>query len=196
LGSACKRLAEFQYRLIEINPGQKAKLLTGSAQSLEKARNFYFYGLKAHLANHWTTMQYLSLKAIWAGSLKEEIAYWYTVKTMAEQEDQKAKREEDRIWSWGTLAELHMLYPLVEAGKVPGEELTSSLELATEYIRQMAGAGKAFDSAKESTARQLDRYINWWPELYAGKYPSILKERASRLRELLPSLEELLDGSV
>lgn len=194
LGSACKRQAEFQYRLIEFSPGQKKKLLSECVQSLENAKNFYYYGLQANLANHWTTMQYLSLKAISGGSLKEEIAYWYTVKTMAERDDQKATREEDRIWAWGTLGELHMLHPLTAVLNGSGEDLARSLELATDYIRQIAAADAAFTPAKESTARQLDRYIHWWPELYSGKYPPILKERAVTLRKLLPPKEELLGG--
>lgn len=192
LGSAYKRKSEFQYRLISYKPTQKSNLLTASMESLEKARNYYHGGLQANLSSHWTTIQYLSLKAITSGSLQDEIAYWYTAKTMAEREEQKAKTDEDRLWSWGSLAELYLLQPLTGLSGNAGEADTS-LKMAAGYLQKMAET-VAFIPVKESTARQLERYIHWWPDLYPGKFPQPLKERAVVLRALLPTLEQLLGG--
>ncbi len=190
LGSAYKRKAEFQYRMISFNLPQKENLLKMSMESLEKARNFYHGGLQANLSSHWTTIQYLSLKAITTGSLQEDIAYWYTVKTMAEREENKAKKEEDRAWAWGTLAELYLLQPLTATSGSSGD---ASMEIAADYLRKIAEKGAVFNPVKESTARQLERYLQWWPELYPQKFPPLLKDRAAALRQLLPSLEQLLD---
>jgi hypothetical protein len=192
LGSAYKRKAEYLYRLIEFEPQKKANLIDQSCKDLENAKLFYKKGFEANSASHWNGMQYLSLKGVKEGSLKADSDLWTVIKFMAQVEEQNAQKESDRIWAWGTLAELYLLKPLTVPGNVFKEEITSALVIAKGFMTKIANASTAHNAAKESTARQFERYINWWPALYPGTYPTEIKDMAIVLRSILPSLEVLL----
>jgi len=185
LGSAYKRKAEYHYRLIEFDPEKKTDLIARSIKSLESAKEFYGYGLEANPASHWTTMQYLSLKAVLEGTLTDVIDIWYVTKRMAERAEKTAKNEEDQIWALGTLAELYMLKPLTHSADTIKEEIETSTQVSMDYLNKMAGADKKYNDAKESTARQFERYIHWWPILLAEKYPPWLKDSAFQLRNVM-----------
>lgn len=192
MGSAWKREAEYQFRLIELYPGRKPELVGLSRESLSKAREFYSCGSEANPASHWCSMQYLSLKAVIEGSLKDENELWYITKRMAERSEKKAKEEVDKIWAWGTLSELYLLRPLTDTGEPLEEAIRSSMATSENYMAKIAGAGARYNSAKESTLRQFERYVSWWPQLFSSSYPPWLAENADRIKNMLPPLEKLL----
>ena len=191
LGSGYKRKAEYLFRLVEFNPARKTDLVNRSIEAVNKAKEFYNCGLEANPTSHWTAMQYLSLKAISEGILEDESEIWYVTKRMAERDEKKSSNEEDRIWAWGTLAELFLLKPLTIGGKSKAEEISSAIAISKNYIKRMAGADKKYNSAKESTIRQFERYINWWPKLFQDTYPKWMIESATEIRNLLPTLDSL-----
>jgi hypothetical protein len=196
LGSAYKRKAEYLFRLIELHPGDREELIKQSAEALNAAKLYYYSGLDADATNHWTAMQYLSLRGISEGSLKTDIRLWYVISDMAERDERKARKEQreaDEIWAWGTQAELYLLQPMTKDDPTEAE-IKESITKAGEYIQKMAAADAKYKGAKESTARQLERYMHWWPEIYLSAYPAWLKEGAAKVRNILPSLEELLQG--
>ncbi len=191
LGSAYKRKAEFLFRLIEFHPDKKDDLQEQSKEALHMAINFYKYGFDVNADSHWNAMQYLSLKAISTGSLKDEVELWAVIKYMAKRDEENATNEADKIWAWGTLAELFMLKQFtVEQGGVK-DEMINSQTLAGEYLLKMTQAESKYNGAKESTARQFERYINWWPALFPEQLKTI-NEKAISMRNILPTLEELV----
>ena len=194
LGSAHKRKAEYLFRSIEFNPDKKTDLLNLSIKSLEKAKDFYDYGLAANPASHWNTMQFLSLNGVSTGNLADYVGLWHVTKHMAERDEKNTKDEALKIWAWGTLAELHMLKPLINSSGQMNDEIKTATTMAKEYLQNMADSDVKYNYAKESTARQFDRYIHWWPNLYHSNYPNWLKESALQIRGVLPSLEELMLG--
>jgi hypothetical protein len=194
LGSAYKRKAEYFFRLIEFNPEKRPDLISQSIEALEKAKEFYNCGLEADSENHWTTMQYLSVKAVVEGSLKDENELWYVTKHMAQKNEKNPGNEGDRIWAWGTLAELYLLKPLTVPDNFFDEEIKSAAAIAKEYMTKMANAGAEYNPAKESTARQFERYINWWPDIFPNTYRKEVKDLAIEIRNILPSLDDLLQS--
>lgn len=191
LGSAYKRKGEYLFRLIEWQPEQRDLLIDQSAEALNMAKQYYYSGLDADPASHWTAMQYLSLKAVTEGTIKDDIEHWYVIKNAAERDERKATSEEDKIWAWGTLAELYLLQALTR--EAPADiGLETAIAKAQEYLKKMAAADANYNGAKESTARQLERYINWWPLILSSAYPSWLKNAATQVRNVLPTLQELL----
>jgi hypothetical protein len=110
---------------------------------------------------------------------------------MAEKDEKKAIKESDKVWSWGTLAELYMLQPFLSAGSSDQERL-ASLDVSKNYIALINSKSNDFNQQKESTARQLERYIYWFPQLIASDNVKQLKESAGELRALLPPIEELI----
>lgn len=192
LGSAYKRKAEYFFRLREFYPEKEPELNNQSKEALNKAKEYYGCGLEANPASHWTSMQYLSLKAVTEGSLTNDNDLWYVTKRMAEREEKRATNETDRNWAWGTLSELYLLQFLTVPKENVSEEVAPGLAVAKAYMTKMAATGDEHKEEKESTARQFERYIHWWPVLYPETYPDQLKEAAIEIRGLLPSLDELL----
>ncbi|MCW3107412.1 MAG: hypothetical protein JWQ09_1918 [Segetibacter sp.] len=193
LGSAYKRKAEHFFRLRDFYPEKELELNNQSKEALNKAKEYYSCGLEANPASHWTSMQYLSLKAVTEGTLRNDNDLWYVTKRMAERDEKKASNEVDRTWAWGTLSELYLLRFLTVRKEALNEEFASALAVAKAYMSKMAATGAEHKGEKESTARQFERYIHWWPVLYPETYPEQLKEAAIEIRGLLPSLDELLE---
>jgi hypothetical protein len=189
LGSAYKRKAEYLYHLVQLQPENKEGLLTGSLEALKTAKDFYYAGFDASPVSHWNAMQYLSLKAVLDGIIENDI--WVVVKFMAEKDEKKAIKESDKVWSWGTLAELYMLQPFLSAGS-SDEKGSASLVMSKNYIAMINSKSNDFNQQKESMARQLERYIYWFPQLIASDNVKQLKESAGELRALLPPIEELI----
>ena len=100
------------------------------------------------------------------------------LKYMAQSDEENAGSELDKIWAWGTLAELYMLKPLTKPGNILKEEIGLSIAIAKDYLHKIAATDSKYNSAKESTARQLERYIPWWPNLPALRFPTWLKDTA------------------
>ena len=124
-------------------------------------------------------MQFLSLKAVSEGILatEEDLRLWYVVEHLALMDEKKALSEAGKGWAWGTLAELYLLKPLI-------------FPEPKEFLSEIQALPKKYDNVKESTARQFDRYIYWWPELFKGIFPVWLKENAKKTRKILPSMKK------
>jgi CHAT domain len=191
LGSAYKRKAEFLFKLIEYKPAKKDELIEQCKEALKIAMDFYKCGFDKNADSHWNAMQYLSLKAISTGTLKDEVELWVVIKYMAKRDEQNAVNEVDKIWAWGTLAELFMLKQFIIDNTVTQDELLISESSAEEYLTKIAESENIYNTAKESTARQFERYINWWPVIYPSLIP-IITVRAKKIRNILPSLEDLI----
>lgn len=189
LGSSFKRKAEFLYRWADLNPQRAAELIADSNASLESAKIYYKKGFDTNPLSHWNATQYLALQAISHGLLNTDKDLWTITKYMAERDEQTTTDQASRIWSWGTLAELYLLRPL----SIPNSNSTEdekAINLAMDMVRKIADAGTSYEDAKESTARQLERYIHWWPNVYPGSFPATLATNAKELRKLLPPLKE------
>jgi len=201
-GSAYKRKAEFLYRLNQLAPVKKDDYITQSIQALITAKDFYSRGYDADESNYWAAMQWLSLKAILGESLETEEGLWNVILYIANRNEQKAKKAKknvDKIWTWGTLAELYLLKPFTVPANQFEEEKISATTIAKNYMNKIAVMGKEntddpgiYNSEKESTARQFERYIHWWPDMFSATYRKELKDMAMKIREELPQLEALV----
>ena len=91
-----------------------------------------------------------------------------------------------RIWALGTLAELYLLEPLT----VPEEQFDSvkseATKAAIKMVQELLDSDEAF--AIESTTRQFERYIQWWPEVQCTAGAKRLKAMATEIRNYLPQL--------
>jgi len=202
LASAYKRKAEFLYQSIDLNTDTKDNFIVQSTSALKAAKDFYYGGYDADVSSHWNAMQYLSLKAILGGSLEKDEELWNFILHIAkrnEEKAEKAKKSVEKIWSWGTLAELYLLKPLTVAPDDFTKEVKPATNMAKGFLRKIAELGTEnaeipdlYKVEKESTARQFERYIHWWPDIYPNKYSKELKEMAINIRTELPELDVLL----
>jgi CHAT domain-containing protein len=183
LGSAHKRLAELLF--LRGSRSGDPGLLGESRAELGAACSSYLQGYKRNLSHHWTGVQYLSLRAILDGSLREkDTGYWHAALGAAEI-DRDA--DEMEYWALGSLAELLLLAPL--AGQ------KARLDEACERLREMRERVKKHSSDDlpidpiESTRFQLRRYRDWWTKLngFFGSREKDLSEDAARLLATLES---------
>ena len=184
IGSGCKRKSEYLFRFAAHVEGEQDGLVKDSVKTLKQALAWYKKGFDLLPASHWTGTQYLSLTAIIKGSLLHHADVWFVVKFMAETD---LKNADTRIWALGTLAEMYLLQPLTVAKEQFDTIKASAMEKATAYLQELVKAGESFPI--ESTARQIDRYIHWWPEMFSSNGVSKLKEMAMLLRSHLPEVE-------
>jgi hypothetical protein len=189
LGSSYKRKAEFLFRWSDLYPKQSADLIAESNASLESAKIYYRKGFDTNPLSHWNATQYLALQAISQGFPNSDKELWTITKYMADRDEQTASDQVFKIWAWGTLAELYLLKPLFIPSSNPTED-EEAINQAMDMVGKIADAGPSYEDAKESTARQLERYIYWWPSVYPDTFPKKLATNAKKLRELLPPLEE------
>lgn len=184
LGSAYKRKAEFFFSMSLQMDEKNKENLEGSLQAIKDGQKWYKKGFDLLPANHWSGTQYLSLTAVLNGNLINERKIWVVVKFMAKQD---LKEPSKRIWALGTLAELYLLKPLTLPPDKFAETRLKAMTKATEYIIELANSEYSFPV--ESTIRQLERYINWWPQLIGSPTADQLKEMAAEIRSKLPSLK-------
>lgn len=197
LGSAFKRKAEHLFRMTKLKKEKSVSLIKESEVSLKTSREYYFQGYDKQ-KNHWTAIQYLSLTAIIEGTLRnpEDQSLWAFTKILAEDDAKESKDPITRIWAWGTLAELYLLYPLtLAAGSFYlDKEIEFSKGKAIDFIDKIAKAKISFAAyplikeediifSQESTFRQFDRYISWWPAMIRSSSMDLLKEIAIDLIE-------------
>ncbi len=183
LGSAYKRKAEHLYRLVPHRPEQADGLRAQSVLAVEEARQWYGRGHDEFLAHHWTGCQYLSLTAVLKGTLVEELQRWAVVEYSAKKDLNDPKQ---RMWALGTMAEMHLLRPLTLPPGMSEATEQGALETAKTYLNELAEKGSAFE--KESTTRQLERYMTWWPAAFPSDGMKRLQAMASELRKILPPL--------
>ena len=191
LGSACKRKAEYLWRLSELTGDPAKDLATQSSGQLKLAGQYYKAGFDAYALSHWNAAQYLSLKAATGDSLLTEFNAWIVAEFMAARVLSSDASAGDKFWAMGSLAELHLLWPLIvkEASEV---EKTAHRNSAMNYVTQMQGHDTTFNAGKESMVRQLDRYILWWSAMYPSSFPKDILEAAGKMRAVFPPLDELV----
>jgi hypothetical protein len=191
LASACKRKAEYLWRLSDLTPGDEGKLLAESTNDLDKAKEYYREGFEADFSSHWNGVQFLSLKSVLESSLPGQEQIWHVARYTAELDLKKDTAK--RCWAMGSLAELYLLQPLLkDAFSV--EDMKKSGEQAKKYVEAMKEFDASFNGHRESMVRQLERYLVWWPKIYSKTFPSFLEETAREMKNMLPSLEVLLAG--
>lgn len=194
LGSAFKRKAEHLFRLAIFHPQNADSLLAESKKALMFSKVWYQRGFEKQL-NHWNAVQYLSLTAITEGNISGPSIkdIWTITKLLAENDAKENNDTITRIWAWGSLAELYLLAPLkIQANEK--EIIEEETEIALFYLKKIARAefdfieelpkiGADIKFARESTFRQFERYINWWPEVYKSAGVDRLKETATEITE-------------
>lgn len=204
IGSAYKRKAEFLFRIAGIDTPNAEKNKAASLADLKASMDFYFRGYDTDINNQWVTMQYLSLKVVMGNSAAEDKILWEHIYFITENKRQKETIAEEKmkavrisngtdpkeisesvekLWTWGTLLELHLIKPFTVDPELIDDEMITSLAQGikfAEWIR-ISGNGEIIDS----TARQLDRYISWWPQIFSGAYMQRLKKMATEIRNQL-----------
>ncbi|MCL6257477.1 CHAT domain-containing protein [Aquiflexum sp. TKW24L] len=189
LGSSFKRKAEFLFRWANLNPQSSDGLIAESNAALERAKIYYKKGFETNPFSHWNATQYLALQAISQSIPDSDQEIWSVTQFMATRDGKTLKDQAARIWAWGTLAELYLLKPLNMPGSNPKDD-QDEINQAMEQVQKIAASDKQYNNAKESMARQLERYIHWWPKVYPDTFPPKLAANAKMLRDLLPPLED------
>lgn len=195
LGSVYKRKAEHLFRKSLEDNGKRNTLIKQSWTALKSSRQCYLRGYRED-KNHWTAIQYLSLQAIITGSLtsSESKDIWIVAKVFADDDTDKSKDSLTKVWALGSLAELYFLAPLTIPENHPDykNEKESARREAKKYIELLADATSDYATepstvledivfAQESTQRQFERYVNWWPEMIQSSAISLLKQLATEL---------------
>jgi hypothetical protein len=195
LASGWKRKAEHLFRMAELDKDESAKLFNESKDALKSARKWYLDGFNSE-NNHWTAVQYLSLQAILNGSLASEKdnEIWTVANFLAKADLERSIGTLNKIWAYGSLAELYLLKPLTlsENHSDYVSEKTVDSEKALSYIKQVEDAISNFPAAnqnlqkdisfaRESTYKQFERYIVWWPEIIQSPATAFLKATATEL---------------
>ncbi len=191
LGSAFKRKAEHLFRMADLDIVNSESLIKESVEALKSSRECYLIGYKGQ-KNHWTAVQYLSLQTIIHGSLirEEDNDIWIVAKVFAEEDMDQSEDAVRKVWAWGSLAELYLLKPFKNPDFNKGKRL--AMKEALNYITLVANAKSSFPTAgpklqdeiafaRESTHRQFERYIVWWPVMKKSAATSQLKEMATEL---------------
>ena len=195
LGSAFKRKAEHLFRLSKSKKELVTSLFDQSREAIKSARDLYLNGFINHRKNNWTGIQYLSLAAISEGSLDsdEKREIWGLIKVLTQDTiDKKAEDPLACIWAWGTMMELYLLKPFTYPAGELDKQIPAALEKAKSYAGNLSKAGSTFIAGKrtmkqdiiyirESTIRQVERYISWWPEMYPDTFRKELKEMATAI---------------
>jgi len=193
LGSAYKRKAEYLYNLSLVYPEKEKEYIARSIEALRLAKDFYFASFDADLNNHWTTMQYLSLKIVLGEFSEDDKDLWNHIHYVTKQREKKEKdvpASRNKLWVWGTLAELYLIKPMTVAKDGLENEILTSQQEAKNYSK-LINESKDRDVI-ESTKRQLERYITWWPNMFKSGSVSQLKALAVAINTELLSPEMML----
>jgi hypothetical protein len=177
LGSANKRLARLLFLRAE---GGAAQWLERSGEALAESRRWYLEGYRQNASAHWNGVQYLCLEAVLEGKIAPPWR-WHAVLDAAAASVERSHQE---IWALGTLAELHLLAPLV------GEP--SAIEAACEALAEMTRRVKRYsddDFPLESARRQLACYTDWWTH-DNGFFPGLGRDLAADASYLLQVLDK------
>jgi hypothetical protein len=192
LGSAFKRKAEHFFRMATFQPQNAQSLLVESKKALSFSKVWYLRGFEKQM-NHWNAVQYLSLTAITEGNISSSSVkdIWTISKLLAEMDAKENSDTITRIWAWGSLVELFLLSTL-KFQTDEKDNLQEETEKALFYLKKIAHAefdfveelpkiGADLKFAQESTFRQFERYISWWPEVYKTAEVERLKELATEI---------------
>ncbi len=187
IASAYKRKAEHVFRVAVYQGNVTDALINESIEALKNARDWYLKGYR-YLNSHWNGTQYLSLAVCLCDTEmgEDENDMWVLCKVMASSDEKYATDDESKAWAFGTLAELYFIKPFM--GNMEAAEQDSCFNKAKDYLQRLNTLQKQ-DFPKESTARQLERYMNWWSAMIKTPRMEQLKIRASKLRKELPEIE-------
>jgi hypothetical protein len=153
LASANKRLAELLFTRAEKLRDRRALDLGSSRAALEASLACYRAAYRKNIHNHWLGIQQLALEAALQRRF-EDNNDWQIVLRAAELARDANEKE---FWACGTLAESHLLAPVVGRPKQ-----LDAAAAALALLRTRAKGDKSEQFAIESTRRQLNRYVTWW----------------------------------
>lgn len=93
---------------------------------------------------------------------EDDKALWDHVHFVTKQKEKKEKdipADRNKLWAWGTLAELYLIKPMTKVKGSLEIEIPASYKEAENYCRLIKEAGD--NEVVDSTKRQLNRYISW-----------------------------------
>jgi hypothetical protein len=182
LGSACKRLAEVEYR---------ESLVTGIAtlekqkEHLEASRIWYKKAADRNLSHHWSLIQYISLTTVLCGELSPgEEDYRIIAKRAAQTEiEMDQARGKVPLWPFGTLLELCLL--------TDSENTESGAGEASQYAGQLLENAASLNDKNclQATIFQLKRYLEWWKPPHFGIKNTLLITDEGFVNTLLEKLK-------
>lgn len=186
LGSAHKRLAELYTERAQADPPQRKTWLVKSRASLNKACEVYREGFLHKPAHHWSGVQYLALDAVLKGKIANE-GHWHACKVAAQSDRDYARKEADRIWALGSLAELALLAPLNPGLPNASNDAANALDKLREQEKKAPPNLFPDLSAIVSTRRQMRRYVTWWTKAngFFGEHEQDLSTEAEALAKRL-----------
>ncbi|NOK34752.1 CHAT domain-containing protein [Corallococcus exercitus] len=171
-GSIDKQLAQFLDR--SVPEDQRGPSHEECKALLFLARDHYWRGLMEKPSSHWHATQYLSLCVILNMEGKELRRQYNYACQVARFSLETARRDDERIWGLGSLAELKLLSALL-----PDCNQEKALSQARRYIQRLLKLAVPGSFAVNSTRRQIERYSTWWerwrPRL-AGLARELLQE--------------------
>ena len=177
--SSLKRESESEWTAaLSASPEEQKEHVERSREALRAARIAYGEAAVLSRDHHWTAVQSLVLDAVVDGSLVTRRWDWIAACQASRDAVQRSPKPIDRLWGLGSIAELHILAPLV------GEEL----DLADEDVRDLLEIAKSEGGWPLSVVvRQLDRYLNWWGTDDIWKLPGDVLYRVRVVRSRLVS---------
>jgi CHAT domain len=180
LASANKRLAELLFSRAALFPENRDADLNRSRAALAKALGYYRRTYHHNINSHWVGIQELALEA----AFRREFSHrndWQVVLRAAQLARDANPTE---LWACGTLAELWLLAPL--AGQPVDLE---PARVAIRLLHERARGHRYGKFARESTRRQLSRYITWWRN-DKGFFPGG-RDLSGGARQLVNVLDEM-----
>ena len=175
--SSLKREAECAWAGAAKTEGaEREALLEASRKAVRDAQVAYREAGRVSRDHHWTGVQSLVLDAVVDGSIAERHWDWIAAHQASRDDAHCAATDEDRFWGLGSIAELHILAPLVDEQDV----------LEPQDVETMLELSKAIgDWPLHVVVRQLDRYLEWWSKDDAWNLPEKVLERAQAVRDAL-----------
>ena len=139
-----------------------------SMDAYRKSRQLYEAALKIEPANHWLMTQFLSISATpdltptdtEVDTLRDRYNHWWLVARQLAEWRLVSAVAIDRVWAYGTLAELELLGAVYGGCMFKPNEARSSIMSHCQMIRELS-IENSFPIF--STQRQFRRYIDHWP---------------------------------
>jgi hypothetical protein len=144
-----------------------ANKVEASKKAYEKSRDLYRAALELEPFNHWVITQYLSMNATpilahasdaLKGLAKQYGPWWTRAQQIAEWQLGNAN-DTDRVWAFGTLAELVLLGAAYGGTKFNGRRAEEEIVRYCKQMRKLCGQDRF---PIFSTQRQFRRYIQYW----------------------------------
>lgn len=197
LASTQKREAQLRFHTIPDWLTASAEEKNQVIQDLDLARGLYLKADQLNKYSAWAQVQYLSLSLL-LGSIQDPpaiqaiapqslLAIWLMAEVRIKNE-MSTQENGSKAWSYGYLAELYLLAPLIPQLNVvrPHDEFPAMAIDAAKMVSTLMGR----DSVHiYSTRRQVDRYINWLGKISNDFHK--LEDTAKEIIAALPSSSKL-----